>query len=187
MRKDILAICITAVLAVVFVLCTNFQTVEEYQKAESSAAQTSAEENSETVTLTIRCDAVLQQENALDPALKNGGYLPKDGIILAETAYPLQENETVFSLLSRVARNQNIQLEYQGAEQNVLGTVYVQGISYLYEFSCGENSGWVYRVNGTVPNVGCSAYSLKSGDTVEWLYTCRLGQDIEEVYGKSVS
>lgn len=184
MRKDILAICVTAVLAIVLVLVTDFQTVEDYQKAGAQVSQATPDEKSETVTLSIRCDAVLQHE-ALDPALKNSSYLPKNGVILAETTCSLQKGDTVFSLLSRVARSESIQLEYQGAAQNALGTVYVQGISYLYEFSCGENSGWVYRVNGVAPNVGCSAYSLKNGDTVEWLYTCRLGQDIEAVYGRA--
>ena len=58
------------------------------------------------------------------------------------------------------------------------GSVYVQGINNLYEFSCGELSGWMYRVNGVFPNYGCSKYVLKDGDVVEWVYTCDLGRDV---------
>ena len=48
----------------------------------------------------------------------------------------------------------------------------------LFEFSAGSNSGWMYRVNGKFPNYGCSLYDVKSGDVIEWLYTCDLGHDI---------
>ena len=57
-------------------------------------------------------------------------------------------------------------------------TAYIEGIANLYEFDCGELSGWMYRVNGEFPNVGCSLYKLKDGDTVEWVYTCDLGRDV---------
>jgi len=33
-------------------------------------------------------------------------------------------------------------------------------------------SGWLYRVNGKLPNYGASNYSVKAGDHIEWLYTC---------------
>ena len=58
------------------------------------------------------------------------------------------------------------------------GSVYVQGINHLYEFSCGELSGWMYKVNGVFPNYGCSKYVLKNGDKIEWVYTCDLGRDV---------
>ena len=32
------------------------------------------------------------------------------------------------------------------------------------------SSGWTYQVNGTQPNVACSAYSVASGDTITWTY-----------------
>ena len=58
------------------------------------------------------------------------------------------------------------------------GSVYVQGINHLYEFSCGELSGWMYMVNGEFPNYGCSKYELKDGDEIVWCYTCDLGRDV---------
>jgi len=60
----------------------------------------------------------------------------------------------------------------------MFNSVYIAGINNLYEFDCGELSGWMYRVNGWFPNYGCSAYTLKQGDVIEWLYTCDLGNDI---------
>ena len=63
---------------------------------------------------------------------------------------------------------------------NLEKDVYKRQIHYLYEFSCGPLSGWMYLVNGKTTNLGCSNYPLKDGDYVEWVYTCDLGKDIEK-------
>ena len=52
---------------------------------------------------------------------------------------------------------------------------YVAGIDGLYEFDCGKNSGWMYRVNGKFPNYMAGKCKLHDGDKVEWLYTCVRG------------
>ena len=57
-------------------------------------------------------------------------------------------------------------------------SVYVEGISNIYEFDCGDLSGWMYCVNGEFPNYGCSGYKVKPGDRIEWKYTCNLGEDV---------
>ena len=90
----------------------------------------------------------------------------------------LRDGDTVYSVLSRAVRYNKIQMEYQGARDNPFGSVYIQGINYLYEFSCGELSGWMYRVNGKFPEYGCSLYGLSDGDVIEWVYTCDLGRDV---------
>jgi hypothetical protein len=59
-----------------------------------------------------------------------------------------------------------------------LSSNYIEGIANIYEFDCGELSGWMYRVNGSFPNLGSSSYELKAGDRVEWVYTCDLGRDV---------
>ena len=64
------------------------------------------------------------------------------------------------------------------ADTPMYNSVYIEGIGNLYEFDCGERSGWMYRVNGWFPNYGCSRYQLEPGDTVEWVYTCDLGADV---------
>ena len=69
-------------------------------------------------------------------------------------------------------------MEYQGAQDNVYGSAYIQGINFLYEYSCGPLSGWMYRVNGAFPDYGCSRYKPKDKDIIEFVYTCDLGRDI---------
>ena len=53
------------------------------------------------------------------------------------------------------------------------GSSYVEGIANLYEFDCGEQSGWLYLVNGWSPNYTSDCYLLSDGDAVTWYYTCR--------------
>ncbi len=48
--------------------------------------------------------------------------------------------------------------------------IYVSAIGGLAEFEYGGNSGWMYSVNGSAPNVSCGSYVLKDGDHVSWYY-----------------
>lgn len=90
----------------------------------------------------------------------------------------MRKDDTVYDILNRAVRHNKIQMEYQGANENAFGSVYIRGINFLYEFSCGPLSGWMYKVNGQFPNYGCSKYVLKDGDVIEWVYTCDLGRDV---------
>lgn len=118
------------------------------------------------VTLTIRCDTVAGQAD----------HIPADGVILPETTFDIREGDSVYTILTEVAQTYGIQLDNQGSES----LVYIAGIGYLYEFDFGQYSGWVYHVNGNTPGVGAGEYILSDGDVIRWLYTCDLGQDVEE-------
>ena len=151
---------------------TKIQTVDEYYLTHID----NITEDSETIYLTIRCDTILDNWGALDPSLKHEKYVPEDGVILARTEYVLRKGDTVYAVLDRAIRHNQIQMECIYSQN--YGSVYVQGINHLYEFSCGELSGWMYMVNGEFPNYGCSKYELKDGDEIIWCYTCDLGRDV---------
>lgn len=174
MKKDILALFCIILIVAILINGTNIQSVDEYYLTHIDDITP----NSETVTISIRCDTVLQNYNDLDPSLRSEKFIPTDGVILAETEYVLREGDTVFDILDRAVRYNKIQMEYQGADKNSYGSVYIQGINYIYEFSCGPLSGWMYKVDGEYPNYGCSKYKLKNGQTIEWVYTCDLGKDV---------
>lgn len=174
MKRDLLLFLVLALIVAVLVSGTKIQSVDEYYLTHIDDITP----QSETVFLSIRCDTVLHHYDALDPNLRREEYIPPDGVILPRTEYVLRPGDTVYDLLSRATRYHKIQMEYQGADQNVFGSVYVRGIHYLYEFSCGELSGWMYQVNGVFPQYGCSRYTLHDGDEVIWVYTCDLGRDV---------
>ena len=174
MRKNIIALLCVILLAAIVINGTEIQSVDEYYLTHIDDIK----KDSKTVTLSIRCDTILDNYQDLEPQLRTEKYVPKDGIILKPTVYVLREGDTVFDILDRAVRKNKIQMEYQGADKNSYGSVYVKGIHYLYEFSCGPLSGWMYRVDGVFPNYGCSKYKLHDKQNIEWIYTCNLGKDV---------
>ncbi|MEG1069452.1 MAG: DUF4430 domain-containing protein, partial [Ruthenibacterium sp.] len=90
---------------------------------------------------------------------------------------PFEDGETAFDVLKRACEIAGIQLEFSWTP--ALGSNYIEGINQLYEFDCGSESGWMYKVNGWFPNYGSSGYALKNNDAIVWSYSCKgLGADI---------
>ena len=133
---------------------------------------------SNAVTISIRCDTLLHHLDELDASV--AALVPENGVLLSPTQFFCEEDESVFDLLLRVTKENDIPMEF--AQTPLYGSAYVEGIGNLYEFDCGELSGWMYRVNGEFPNYGCSNYRLHEGDAVEWVYTCDLGADVGNIY-----
>ena len=126
-------------------------------------------------TIEIRCDTILNNMQDLKPGLDV--YVPDSGTILPTTTITFTEGETVFDVLKRICDARGIQIEYSYTP--MYGSYYVEGINNLYEFDCGQQSGWMYKVNGWFPNYGCSEYILDAGDEIVWCYTCKgLGTDV---------
>ena len=126
-------------------------------------------------TIEIRCDTILNNMQDLNPGLDV--YVPDSGTILPTTTVTFTQGETVFDVLKRICDARGIQIEYSYTP--MYGSYYVEGINNLYEFDCGQQSGWMYKVNGWFPNYGCSEYILDAGDEIVWCYTCKgLGTDV---------
>ena len=127
-------------------------------------------------TIQIRCDTILNNWGNLNP--DKAPFVPADGVILYNTTVEFESGQTVFDVLCWVCNTYGIQLEYQWTP--MYGSYYIQGINHLYEFDCGQDSGWMYKVNGWFPNFGCSSYPLSDGDAITWCYTCNgLGADVQ--------
>ena len=127
-----------------------------------------------TCTFSIECSTILNNLADLDPDKRE--LVPSNGVILAPTKVTFYEGESVFDVLQRVCKEKGIHLESSWTP--IYNSAYIEGIHNLYEFDCGELSGWMYRVDGWYPNYGCSRYQLKDGEKVEWRYTCDLGKDV---------
>ena len=127
-----------------------------------------------TCTFSIECSTIINNLEDLDPAKLE--MVPADGIILASQTVTFYQGESVFDVLQRLCREKGIHMEASWTP--IYNSAYVEGIHNLYEFDCGNLSGWMYRVNGWYPNYGCSRYQLEAGDVVEWRYTCDLGKDV---------
>lgn len=139
-----------------------------------TAPRSDVSEHELTCTLSVRCDTVLENLSQLDREKLE--ILPSDGVIFPEKSVTFRDGESVFDLLVREMTENKIHLEFVNTP--MYNSAYIEGIANLYEFDCGELSGWMYRVNGEFPGYGCSLYTLKDGDNVEFVYTCDLGKDV---------
>ena len=132
-------------------------------------------ENGITVRVGADCAKALDHLSDIDESINPLSVIPENGIILPPDEITLSENATAFDALTEAARSNGVPVDFTGASNYV----YVRGIGFVYEFGFGSESGWTYRVNGFAPPVSAGAYKLSDGDTVEFIYTCELGESSE--------
>lgn len=135
----------------------------------------------QTCTIEVRCDTILDNMGDLAPG--KSSCVPANGVILAASTVRFAQGDTVLDVLKAAASATGLQLEYSYTPG--YGSYYVEGINNLYEFDCGNESGWMYKVNGWFPNYGCSEYQVRDGDVIVWCYTCKgygadLGASVEQ-------
>ena len=119
-----------------------------------------------TCTISVKCDKILENMDKLSE--EKHGLVPEDGIIFSGSEIAFEEGETAFDVLKRELKNNKIHLDF--TMPSGFDTAYIKGIGNIYEFDCGDMSGWMYTVNNEAQDVGCSQYLLKDGDVVEWSY-----------------
>lgn len=82
--------------------------------------------------------------------------------VSASGTFTFEEGATVYDALCALGLS-------IGSQDSVHG-VYVSSINGLAEKDHGASSGWMYAVNGRLPNMACSAYKLGDGDVIQWRY-----------------
>lgn len=126
------------------------------------------EKNYIRCNVTIDCGILLSNMDKLDKNARK--YVPENGKLLEKTSIMVKKGASAYDVLTEACKQNKI--AYDAEYSPVYKSSYVKGIGYLYEKMAGDMSGWLYRVDGKTPNVGASAYKLKDGESVEWLYTC---------------
>lgn len=155
---------------------------------EKSAAEDTAVSNQESVSDTTKVDTPVSNDPVpsappIQPsaesctisivchtAVGKNDAAPTSGVILSSTAVTLSGGESVYDVLCTACSANGIALSGNSG--------YIKSIGGLAERACGGGSGWLYRVNGAVPGVGCGSYAVTDGDSIEWVYTCEMGNDL---------
>lgn len=132
--------------------------------AEPETTEEEVEENA--VSLTVDCTDVLANMDSLKA--EKHGIIPQKGIIYANSKVEIQEGDSVFDVLKRALTSSGVHLEFSLTP--VYNSAYIEGIGNLYEFDCGERSGWKYSVNGEFPRVGCSDFKVNLSDKIVFFY-----------------
>lgn len=123
-------------------------------------------EKKEIVSLLVECSDLLDNIDYLKEEKRS--LVPESGIIFSKNEIEIQENESAFDILKRELISAGIHIEF--ALTPVYDSVYIEGINNIYEFDCGERSGWKYSVNRKYPPVASSEYKVKSGDKIVFTY-----------------
>lgn len=84
------------------------------------------------------------------------------GPVSGSGTFTFEEGATVYDALCALGLS-------VGSQDSIHG-VYVSSINGLAEKEHGASSGWMYAVNGRLPNMACSAYKLVDGDSIQWRY-----------------
>ncbi|WP_028506229.1 DUF4430 domain-containing protein [Ruminococcus sp. FC2018] len=134
----------------------------------SAAESSSSQDNKQQAVMTIDVADILANYDTLEKGLQSEEFVPKSGKVLDGKSYEITDGMTALDLLNKAAEDNNIKVETKKTEY---GT-YVSGINHISEGSCGKTSGWMFKVNGTIPDVGADACKLKAGDKVEFFYVC---------------
>lgn len=157
---------------------TDTTSSESYGKGTPTSQQKSAGkatgQTAHSCTISVECGTVFNHMDDLTAG--KADLIPAGGVILPDTTVTFSEGDTVFDVLKNTLRKEGILFEFETTP--VYNGAYIEGIANLYEFDCGPLSGWMYAVNGSFPNYGCSSCKVKNGDSIDWIYTCDLGRDI---------
>lgn len=86
---------------------------------------------------------------------------------ITAAGYTLAEGSTAYDLITKALAASG--MSCIGADKNYI-TAVSKGSITLANFDKGPNSGWLYSVNGALPNVGIQDYILKNGDSVKLYY-----------------
>ena len=87
---------------------------------------------------------------------------------VAETKYTLSNNATVWDLMQRVFKDNN--MTCSNPSGNYISSVTRNG-EELAEVTNGANSGWMYTLNGSYPILGVSEQYLDDDDIIVFHYT----------------
>lgn len=80
----------------------------------------------------------------------------------------VKEGSTVYHAFTKACDAAG--LTYVGAKTGYVSSI-TNGNTTLGEFTMGENSGWLYKVNGVLPEVGLTSCTLSDHDEIVWYYT----------------
>ncbi|MBE6011811.1 MAG: DUF4430 domain-containing protein [Lachnospiraceae bacterium] len=125
-------------------------------------------------SLKAECSTVFDNMDLLKEEKKE--IIPDDGVIFYTDKAGFKEGETVFDLFKRQMQEEKLQYEFK--EMPGTDIVYIDAIGNLYSFDCGEQSGWLFKINGEFPLEACNQIKVNEGDEIEFLYTCDWGIDI---------
>lgn len=119
-----------------------------------------------TCSVTIECTGVLDNMDNLKAGHED--YVPSDGYIISSYSVTIPNGSTAYDAVKTACENQGVTINVVSSSYGK----YIAGFNNIDEKDCGNQSGWIYFINGSSPSKSCSKYKLSNGDNVVFSYTC---------------
>lgn len=138
------------------------------EKVADKVVETTTKKKSSAVncTVTVECKSILDHMDDLKEGHEE--FVPSDGYIIKNYSYSGKQGDTAYDALKTACSDSQIKL----TSQKTAYGIYISGINNLDEFDCGKQSGWMYSVNGIMPNTTCGNVSVDDGDSIVFTYVC---------------
>ena len=145
---------------------TKTQTTTKKKKVTATKVKKKKKPDTVTCTVTVECKSILDHMDELKEGHEE--FVPDDGYIIKNYTYKAKAGYTAYDALKSACNNNDIKLTAQKTSYGV----YISGINNLDEFDCGKQSGWMYSVNGIMPNTTCENVTVDDGDSIVFTYVC---------------
>ena len=145
---------------------TKTQTTTKKKKVTATKVKKKKKTDTVTCTVTVECKSILDHMDDLKEGHEE--FVPSDGYIIKNYTYKAKAGYTAYDALKSACNNNDIKLTAQKTSYGV----YISGINNLDEFDCGKQSGWMYSVNGIMPNTTCGNVTVDDGDSIVFTYVC---------------
>ena len=145
---------------------TKTQTTTKKKKITTTKVKKKKKTDTVTCTVTVECKSILDHMDDLKEGHEE--FVPSDGYIIKNYTYKAKAGYTAYDALKSACNNNDIKLTAQKTSYGV----YISGINNLDEFDCGKQSGWMYSVNGIMPNTTCGNVTVDDGDSIVFTYVC---------------
>ena len=130
-------------------------TAKATKKANTTKKANAPPKSKKVCYITIECKSILKHLGDLKPGHEK--YVPSDGYLLRKYSCTYKSGDTAYDILKRSCAAQHIKIT---AETTMYG-VYIAGINNIDEKDCGDESGWLYSVNGKFPSITCGKQKVK--------------------------
>ena len=130
----------------------------------TSGGGASADKKTEKIEVTFRLIGDGQHEDGVKGHEAYVTWIPTE-------TYTMEEGDTMYDVFVEAIADHGLQ--QKGAENDYVESIKAPkclGGYWLGEFDNGQNSGWMYTVDGDHPDMGLTYYELEDGDEIIWHY-----------------
>lgn len=142
------------------------ETTTKKKKVTATKVKKKKKTDTVTCTVTVECKSILDHMDDLKEGHEE--FVPDNGYIIKDYTYKAKKGYTAYDALKGACKKNDIKLTAKSTSYGI----YISGINNLDEFDCGKQSGWMYSVNGIMPNTTCGNVRVDDGDSIVFTYVC---------------